>query len=388
MLELLLLLLPIAAGCGWYAGFKHRDARDIEVEKNDGIARDYLVGLNYLINEQPDKAVDVFIKMLEVNSDTVETHLALASLFRRKGEVDRAIRIHQNLIARPQLTKEQHLHALSELGKDYLHAGMLDRAERVFLELIELGGETSSNFNCLLHIYQQQKDWKQAIMIADKIQSSENIEIPIAHYYCELAEEARSNGQVNQAYEYLNQALTADKNCVRANILLGKLHLEAGIYQDALHAYRKVIDQDADYISEVVTPLAECYHKLGKEEAFVQYLNDCLASHPRVSIILILSDYIRKQQGDEAVIEFITQHIPRCLSLRGVAHLVEIYLSSADPATRNKLFLLKEFMNKLLKNKPIYRCTHCGFSGKQLYWQCPSCKRWGVIKPIHGIEGD
>lgn len=389
MFELLLLLLPIAAGCGWYAGFKHRDARDIEVEKNDGISRDYLVGLNYLINEQPDKAVDVFIKMLEVNSDTVETHLALGSLFRRRGEVDRAIRIHQNLIARPQLTEAQHLHALSELGEDYLHAGMLDRAERVFLELIELGGETvSSFFNRLLHIYQQQKDWKQAIMIADKIQSRENIAIPVAYYYCELAERERLNGQVNQAHEYLRQAIAADKDCVRTNILLGRLYLEASAYQDALGTYRKVIEQDPDYISEVITPLAECYHKLGKEEDFIQYLNERLISHPRISIILILSDYIRKQQGDDAVVEFIVKHIQRCLSLRGIAHLVETYLSTADPTTRNKLFLLKEFIDKLLKNKPVYRCIHCGFSGKQLYWQCPSCKRWGVIKPIHGIEGD
>lgn len=386
MFELLLLLLPVAAACGWYAGFKHRDARD--VEKDNIISNDYLVGLNYLINEQPDKAVDVFIKMLEVNSDTVETHLALGSLFRRRGEVDRAIRIHQNLIARPQLTRLQHLHALSELGEDYLYAGMLDRAERVFLELIELGGETATSFNRLLHIYQQQKDWKQAIVVADKIQSSENVKIPIAYYYCELAESARLNGRINEAHEYLKQAVLSDKDCVRANILLGKLHLEAGAYQEALRSYKKVIEQDPDYISEVIVSLAECYKKLDNEDDFIRYLNDCLEAYPRISIILVLSDYIRKQQGEIVATDFITKHIHRCLSLRGIAHLVDVYLNGADPDAKNKLFLLKEFIEKLLKNKPIYRCIHCGFSGKQLYWQCPSCKRWASIKPIHGIEGD
>jgi len=385
MLELLLLLLPVAAACGWYAGFRHRDSR--EPEKDGIISRDYyLVGLNYLINEQPDKAVDVFIKMLEVNSDTVETHLALGSLFRRRGEVDRAIRIHQNLIARPQLTTEQRQHALAELGEDYLRAGVLDRAERVFLELIALGGETAANFNRLLHIYQQQKDWKQAVTIADKIQVDDNLHTPIAYYYCELADQARVNGGLTEAHEHLKQAIMRDKHCVRAHILLGKLYLEAGDYKNAIHAYKTVIEEDPDYLSEVLVFLAESYKQLQQEEDFVQYLNQCLAAFPQTSILLALSDYIREKQGDAAALLFITEHIQSCLSLRGIAYLLDIYLKAADQETKDKLFLLQQFIEKLLKNKPTYRCVHCGFSGKQLYWQCPSCKRWGGVKPIQGVK--
>jgi len=386
MWELLLLLLPVAAACGWYAAYKHYSVRDEDVE--DRFTRDYLVGLNYLINEQPDKAVDVFIKMLEVNSDTVETHLALGSLFRRRGEVDRATRIHQNLIARPQLTKEQRLHALFELGEDYLRAGMLDRAERVFLEIIELDGETTTSFNRLLHIYQQQKDWRQAIAIADKIRIHENVNIPVAYYYCELAEAARAAGEVDKTRDFLKLALAEDKTCVRANILLGRLNADVGAYQDAIDAYQKAIEQDPDYISEVLSQLRECYRRLDQDGEFMQYLYRCLALHPRISIVLILSNYIRSQKGDVAAIEFITEHIYRCLSLRGVAYLVDIYLDNVDLKTKSKLLLLKEFIAKLLHSKPVYRCVHCGFAGKQLYWQCPSCKRWGAIKPIHGMEGD
>src|SRR4030065_2811850 len=137
MLQLLLLLLPIAAISGWITGYRHKKSTEIEANPSL-IPHDYFLGLNYLINEQPDKAVDVFIKMLEVNTDTVETHLALGNLFRRRGEVDRAIRIHQNLIARPSLRREQRSQALLELGQDYMQAGLLDRAESLFKELIEL----------------------------------------------------------------------------------------------------------------------------------------------------------------------------------------------------------------------------------------------------------
>ena len=385
MLEwLLLLLLPLAAACGWYAGFKYQASRNLEPE--DHVTRDYLVGLNYLINERPDKAVDVFIKMLEVNSDTVETHLALGSLFRRRGEVERAIRIHQNLIARPQLTKEQRFHALSELGVDYLQAGMLDRAERVFLELIALGGEVATGFNHLLHIYQQQKDWKQAITVAEKIQAAESTEMPIAYYYCELAEKARLEGQIDEARDYLRQALAKDHSCVRAYILLGKLHQDAGAYKDAIALYRRVIEQDPDYLAEVVVPLIECYSKLDREDEVMGYLQERLEEFPRIALIVVLSGYIRKRQGDEMAINFIAQHLPRCLSLRGVAQLLDIYLDTADDATKKRLLLLKDPVEKLLKNKPLYRCVHCGFSSRQLYWQCPSCKRWAGIRPIHGVE--
>lgn len=390
MLRYLVFLLPIATISGWYFGFKYRVTAKKETAKLNRISGEYFRGLNYLINEQPDKAVDVFIKVLEVNSDTVEMHLALGNLFRRRGEVERAIRIHQNLIARPQLEKWQRVQALSELAQDYLKSGMLDRAERLFLELVAMNEETVLSYKYLQEIYEQQKNWYQAIEVADKLQliTSSSLQIPIAHYHCELADNAIKANQYVNALEHLTEALTTDHKCVRASIMLGKLHADNEDYKAAVKAYKKVSDQDADFISEVIVPLGACYAKNSNTSDFVAYLESCREKYPRVSIILALADHVRHNKGDGAAIEFISDQINRCLSLKGLDRLVDIYLSNVDLNTRNKLLLLKKFIEQLTVNKPVYRCINCGFSGKQLYWQCPSCKRWSTVKPIHGIEGD
>lgn len=390
MLHLLLwLLLPIALVSGWYLGVRHNHAKK-ETDGADKIYGAYCVGLNYLLNEQPDKAIDLFLKLLEVNSDTVETHLALGNLFRRQGEVDRAIRIHQNLIARPQLEKSQRTQASFELAQDYLRVGFLDRAERLFLELAEIGSETEEACKNLLHIYEQQKEWQQAISIAQRIEnhSKASMAAQTAQYYCELAELAGANGLSEQAGNYVEKALSCDKNCVRAHLILGRLEMEAARYKSAIDAYKKVKEIDPNFISEIINPLANCYEQLQSDSGYFKYLNECLDEYPRISVILGISEYLRKTSNDMAAITFITEQIGHFPSLRGLSRIVELYINNVDPATRNKLILLQSIIEKLLKNKPVYRCVYCGFSGKNLYWQCPGCSRWSCVKPIHGLEGD
>jgi lipopolysaccharide assembly protein B len=387
MFQLLLLLLPVAAVSGWYAGYRHRKTSEIEPPL---VQHDYFIGLNYLINEQPDKAVDVFIKMLEVNTDTVETHLALGSLFRRRGEVDRAIRIHQNIIARPQLDRKQRVQALFELAQDYLRAGVLDRAEKLFLELLEIEGDIVNSLNNLINIYQQQKDWQQAIATAKKMASLSdmNVDIPIAHYYCELAEKSKSEHKNQEAHDYIKEALRYDKNCARANIILGKLYYEADEYKLAIRTFRLVQEHDEEYISEVISFIKDCYKKMNLEHDFIEYLNTCIAKNPRIYFILAIADYIRDKEGDDAASDYLAKQIHRCYSMRGLEYLLSLHINNVDFATQSKLMLLKEFIIKLSEHKPIYRCVHCGFAGRQLYWQCPGCKRWNSVKPIHGLEGD
>lgn len=387
LMPLLFLLLPVAATCGWFVG---RRASHKQIPRlPHKIRRDYFKGLNYLINEQPDKAVDVFIKLLEVDSDTVETHLALGSLFRRRGEVDRAIRVHQNLIARPQLAKPHRLHALSELGQDYLRAGVLDRAERLFLELVELGEEDQPSLHFLLHIYQQEKDWHKAIEIAKKLQAhGESMSATIAQYYCELAEQMIEKGWSQDALNDLKRAQAIDHGCVRASMIRGRLESEVGHYKEAIRCYKRVIAQDPDYISEIVAPLADCYRYLNEEDKLVTFLEESLVRYPRISLVLVISDYLHRQHGEKVAIEFIAQQIQRQPSLRGLSHLVELYLLNSTGDAKEKLLILQSFMNKLLADKPVYQCSHCGFSGKTLYWLCPSCHHWNTVKPIRGLEGN
>jgi lipopolysaccharide biosynthesis regulator YciM len=389
MLQVLLLLLPLAAIFGWLAGYRYRKAKEIDNESGF-VSTDYFLGLNYLVNDQPDKAVDVFIKMLEVNTNTVETHLALGNLFRRRGEVDRAIRIHQNLIARPQLAQKHRMQALFELAQDYLRAGVMDRAERLFLELIKTGGDVIASLTSLINIYQQQKDWQQAIITAKKLEnlSHANMQYAIAHYYCELAEVAQINKLYEQVQIYLKDALKHDKKCARVNIILGRLFFQACEYEQAIKAFIMVYEQDAEYVSEVIDLLAQCYKKLDKEEEFINYLTKRIEEAPRIYYILAMSDYLTEKQGNIATIDYLAKQIPRCPSLRGLGRMLALYVNIVDDRMKNQLLFLKEFVDKLIKNKPVYRCIRCGFAGKNLYWQCPSCRRWNSVKPIHGLEGD
>lgn len=386
LIELLLLaLLPVAASFGWFMGRKEQ----VSTNKDSAQFRhDYFKGLNYLINEQPDKAVDVFIKLLEVDSDTVETHLALGNLFRRRGEVDRAIRVHQNLIARPALDKNNRMLALAALGQDYLSAGVLDRAERLFLELTRLG-EDNQSLQFLLRIYEQEKDWVKAIEIARKLEnfSKKTMAATIAQYYCELAEEKLEKSWLTEASQYLKRAQAIDHCCVRASMLRGKMAMESGDYEEAIRCYKYVRNQDAGYLSEVIDPLAYCYRELNDETSLINFLQSCLLDNPRIKIVLAIGNYLQEHESDKKAIEFIAEHIQNRPSLRGLSYMVEIYIKNSGGDTREKLKILKKFIDVLLIAKPIYRCEHCGFSAKMLLWLCPSCHYWATVKPIQGIEG-
>ncbi len=388
LMQLTVLLLPVAATCGWFAGNRRHPHKPVAKDMVS-LRRDYFRGLNYLINQQPDKAVDVFIKLLEVDSDTVETHLALGNLFRQRGEVDRAIRIHQNLIARPQLDRHHRMQALSALGQDYLRAGVLDRAERLFLELVEYGEEKEHSLQYLLHIYQQEKDWYKAIDTAKSLEaiSDEPMQPIIAQYYCELAEQAQSYGRLSEAYQHLKRAQSIDKKCVRASLIRGKLDYKEGRYRDAINSYKKVKDQDPDYLSEIIPEMGKCYQEISAENKFIDYLRNALEQYPRISIVLALADYLQRHHDEGVAIEFLVSQFKKNPSLRCLSHLVGIYQSNSVGDTKEKLSMLQNFILLLLAERPVYQCSHCGYSGKTLFWHCPSCHHWRCVKPILGIEG-
>lgn len=381
-----LLLFLIALGAAWLLGYRARPKEDEPRKSN--LPRDYLIGLNFLLNEETDKAVDIFIKMLEVDSDTVETHLAVGKLFRRRGEVDRAIRIHQNLIARPQLEKIYREQSLFELGQDYLSAGMLDRAERIFLELVNAKSHSAQALKILIDIYQQEKDWENAVQTATKYESvtRQNMQPVIAHYYCELGEAACSKGLHDKATDYFEKAYSADKTCVRASLLQAEVLMEKNDYKAALRCLKKIQTQNPDYLSEAIELLASCYEKLDEEEKLVVYLKELLDEHPRVPVALILAERIRKRKGDKVAAAFVADYVRRYPSLRGLYTFVNLYISNAEGRAKEDLHILQNLMKKLIANKPDYQCSSCGFSGKSLHWQCPGCKQWSTILPIYSLE--
>lgn len=388
MIELLWLLLPVAAASGWFAA--HRSLQNT-MHSAAKLSSDYLKGLNYLLNEQPDKAIEVLIKLISVeDTETVETHLALGALFRRRGEVQRAIRIHQSLLEHPSVTTAQRSLALLELGQDYRRAGLLDRAEDVFTELLSIEQYREYAYQQLLGVYQQEHDWDKAISTAQDLSniSGQSLNPVIAHYYCQLADSFREQGQHEAASHALQQALHVDARCVRASLLEGQLALASNETILAIQAFKRVEQQDTDYLSEIIEPLQSCYRNLGQESEFIAYLHHILENYGGIVPLVVLTRLIKQQQGEQAAADFLLQHLLKRSSLKGLDYLLELALSETQSLTPQHLQLLKAMTSRLLKDKAAYQCRECGFMGKSLYWQCPSCKQWNTLKPIQGIDGE
>jgi len=354
------------------------------------IPPEYLKGLNYVLNEQQDKAIDLFISMLEVDSDTVETHLALGYLFRRRGEVDRAIRIHQNLIARPTLSEDQRSLALLELGMDYMRSGLLDRAESLFKELVNSRRYNIQAYMELMDIYQQGKDWQEAIEVARRLQSinGDDLSRQIAQFYCELAEQTLAKGALKDAKQYVRRALNSNPDCVRASLLEADIAAREGNFRLALKSFKRIEKQDHDYLPEVIAPIMQCYRELGKLDDAMKYLQDIVSRYGGITPLLHLTRLIEETRGEKEAINFISQELKRRPSVRGVDKLMEYVLGMADGEIKENLQTIKEMTEKLLDNSPVYRCHHCGFDAKSLHWHCPSCKQWSSIKPVFGVAGE
>jgi len=388
MIVLWPVLLPVAAWSGWWVASKKRE----KTEYNQGqyLNREYVLGLNYLLNEQPDKAVDIFIKLLEVDNDTVETHLALGNLFRRRGEVDRAIRVHQNIIARPQLELAQRKEALYALGQDYLSAGLFDRAEKVFIEVVALGGgQEKQSIQSLLTIYQQEKAWEKALEVVGQLDliNGQKYSLVASHYYCEIAEHFSKLNQYEKAYQAVRKALQMDNKSVRANLQAAQLEMHHQRYRAAIRYLKQVPKIDAAFTQEIIDGLVTAYEKIGETDECIDYLHDIIVDNPRSSAIFIIAEQIKEQRGIDDAIDFVSTQLSRHPSIRGLNKLILWHLESSHGKVRQQLQMLYSITTKFLEKKPIYRCEACGFSGKLLHWHCPSCKQWGKIKPINGLEG-
>ncbi|NNE37068.1 MAG: lipopolysaccharide assembly protein LapB [Gammaproteobacteria bacterium] len=380
----LFLFIPAAFITGWWLSRRKYMSSFFKTRRN--LYPDYFRGLNYVLDERPDKAIEIFIKMIEVDSETVETHLALGNLFRRKGEVDRAIRLHQNLIARPSLSNEHRAQAYLELGNDYLKLGILDRAEKLFLDLIDMGMFSASAYKYLLDIYQQQSDWDKAINIARRLETitSSDYGKTIALYYCEMASDKLLAGDDKNIKDLIKRALRLDHKCVRASIMEGDMLFNKQKYKGAIAAYKRVEGQEPKFIAEVLPQLEKCYQKLDKEVEFKTYLNKLVDNHHgNYNLLKYLASTIAREDGSDNAIVFLEKHLRDNPSMDGIGQLLK-YIIATDSVDASRLNMMNQFVDKILENRSEYQCHICGFEAKHLHWYCPGCKSWGSIWPLTG----
>lgn len=384
MFELLWLLLPVAAASGWYAARRSEDAG------RRRLTPDYFRGLHYLLNDQPDRAIEVFIKVLEIDEETAETQLALGNLYRRRGEVDRAIRLHQNLVARPALTDDLRMEAHLELAQDYLSAGVLDRAEDIYRDLVGAKSHRVQALRHLLDIYEQERDWDQARTTAGELAEATGAELGavISQYLCEGALQALTRGSKDEALELLRAARDAHPACARASLHEGDILSSRGSFELALDAYRRIEDQDADYLPEIIGRVRTCFENLGRRKAAREYLERVLDRYGGMTVMLALADMIREESGNTSAIHFMLDALAKRPTVRGFDRLLDFASDSSSADVPDHLEVMKGLLAQLMNDRPVYRCRHCGFAARSLHWQCPGCKHWNTVRPVRGVVGE
>lgn len=388
MPDLLWLLLPVAAATGWWSGRRHAGGSSAAA-KSGSFREDYIKGLNFLLAERPDKALELFVRMVEVDPDTVDTHLIMGSLFRKRGEVERAIRIHQNLIARPHLDGRHRATALLELGKDYMHAGLLDRAEGLYKELLGTGYLRAEANGELQRIYEQEKDWTNAIRYAEASQtaSGEPQQAVIAHYWCESAENQRRAGRPMLALEYAKQALSRDATSVRASILLGDLALEERDARVAGKYYARVLEHDPDFLPVVFPKLREVFQLSGDRNGFMKLLTRLNQQHGDGESVIYAARAMLDQGDVAKARQMLLTEIEREVApVRLLREYIVLEQAHGDGEANRLLGLVARVLDEYLAQWFGYRCMHCGFRSRNLFWQCPGCHRWGAIKPYHSPD--
>lgn len=382
MHEILALLLPVAAASGWIAAVRHLKKRS--TSHLDRLNYAYFQGMNYLLNERPDKALEIFVYLLEEGNETVDTHFALGSLFRRRGEVERAIGIHKRLLDRTDLFKDQRRHALFELGMDYMGAGLYDHAKAFFVRLVNDGAYEKAALEQLVHIHQHEKDWLKAIEYKRKLDKIAGIkrDESVAQFYCELALEANKAGNMTQALEFLKQGLTEDPSCVRVSLIEAEIHIAQLNYGRALDALKRVETQDPSYLCEALNPLIKCFEKLDESDEQIKYLSHLYDRYQVAEVTGEIAKLLEIREGDKRAIEFLFETLDAKPTIQGFNALISRLLTCSSGENRKILFKLREFCSKVLVVNASYQCERCGFSGKQLHWCCPGCHQWETIKPV------
>ena len=374
-----LLGIPVFFSLGWIAA--RVDIQQL-LSESRSLPKGYFKGLNFLLNEQPDKAIDAFIEIVKLDPETVDLHFALGNLFRRRGETERAIRVHQNLLARPDLPQDQKMHAQYELGQDYLKAGLLDRAEETFNLLVDTQYSAQAR-KALLEIFQREKEWSRAIDAARALQDSGagGRQKEIAQFYCELAQDELVHTHPDAALELLEQALAADRKNVRATLLTGDVILAKGDTEGALLAWRRVEQQSVPHVALVAQRLMDGYRTVGRAQEGINLLRSYLADASSIDLLEVVFKAVLELDGVEAAKQLVSDELRRTPTLLGLDKLLDARLLDARPEIRPELTLVKNLVHGYAQKLARYQCSHCGFKARQFYWQCPGCSQWETYPP-------
>lgn len=379
----LIFALILAAAAGWFAAhYLRRPQQPVRKPPSRPFSEQYFEGLNYLLNEQQDRALEVLLRMSEIDNDTVETHLALGSLYRRRGEVDRAIRVHESVMSRESLRPELREQAMYALAEDYFRAGLFDRAEALFQELTARPAQRTAALRNLLRIYEQQGDWTQAIATYERLSALASPDNPtaLAHYYCELAEQARANGDTQEARRLLRMARDSQRNFPRSALIRADIALDMSQPELAARLCKHVIELHPQMLPLALQRYAKALAAMTDAAPADLVLN---YDDPRLRAQLAYAGIIAGLQDETFLIECLPDY------LRQDANLKELFPALADELEnldRQRLVEIAGALGRVFRRTQRYRCVECGFSTGHHFWQCPGCRSWDTLSPVTRLE--
>ncbi len=379
----LLSLVLVAILIGWVVG-RWMSAGKIH-SSNDSInySESYVKGLNYLLSDDSQKAIETFSELIKVNADTVETHIVLGNLFRSKGEVDQAIKVHQNLLARPDLSRKQRNMAIGELANDYLKAGLLDRAEKLYKEMIQLKPDDLSPYRKLLDLYITEKSWDEAIKCAQLLydRGDSGAAVILSQCHCELANSAMKTGNNKLVRESLAKALDIDPRCVRAALLLIEHHMNLNNVGAAKKIFRQLTRFNPEYINLYIAPAKEIYSQGREPTAYQNFLQEQYEKIPSTRLAIALIEYYASINQIEKARQFLSDVLKKSPSFEAFEFALR-FLKSDSAHLSETWQSLSTFLLSMQNKRTEYVCSLCGYESHAIQWNCPSCRNWSTMKPV------
>ena len=378
----LFLLVLSAILIGWLLGrwqpFKRRNTE----QPTEQFSERYAKGLNYLLAEDSDNAIRIFTDLIEVNKDTIEIHIALGNLFRSKGEVDRAIKVHQNLLARPNLTRKQRHMAISELASDYLKAGLLDRAEKLYREMIDLGADLPEAYRRLLDMYIAEKSWHEAVECAEALFNMGEPEAAVvfSQCLCEIASEAIASSNNRLARKSLDRALEVDPQCVRAGLLLIEHHMQTDNAPAAKRVFQRLTRQSPEYMALYIEPARKIFLR-HEVQVYQDFLQAQYQQHPSTRLAMALLEHYAQNNEIETARQFLSDILHKSPSFEAFEFALRFLRSSPDQLGET-WETLSVFLKAMQDKKTEYVCSRCGYESHAIQWLCPSCRSWASMKPF------
>ncbi|WP_051278805.1 lipopolysaccharide assembly protein LapB [Chitinilyticum aquatile] len=376
-----LIILPVFFGLGWLAA--RIDIKHV-LSESRSLPAQYFQGLNHLLNGETNRAVDVYVDIAKLHAETSELQFTLGHLFRRRGELERAIRMHQRLLDRKDLSDNQRQQAQLELAIDFMKSGLFDRAEYLLHNLADTDYSRQARVE-LLGIYQQEHEWKKAIELAQHLRDdSHSYQHEIAHFHCELAAHAMLHSREDEAENELRAALQANRQCARARVMLGELAARCEKHELAIGEWLGMEKQDILYLALVARQLLAAYDQLGRAEEGERYLMGLLRQNPDLDVLDVLYERILARNGPDAVSAFVRERLREHPTMSGLRKVLEAYLLQAPADQQPDLEIIVRLIHEETRENTVYYCKACGFRTRQYFWHCPACNEWESYPPVRG----